>query len=265
MVNTDTVNEESLSLSVHNEPPPTQQNDELKVMAPKEPKRHSSSRSSSHYAHRCSQVPKPLTLQGEKVVDADYPQATVRVIPSSTISCQRRGSLSGQPLITHLFEDALHEPVHPIAKIDENVSTKQCLVKPKKRCPTLVKNVKPKKPVVTNKPKTSTTVTGKVQAKSDGDDKAKENVLVVGGTDWVMAVKPQLIVDDEPLLSRLYQVSTVDDEDLPSCQSPTDFLAVSQNTLMTSYGDLEVKFVYQSPLPIEFRESERPLIVPSNP
>jgi hypothetical protein len=57
--------------------------------------------------------------------------------------------------------------------------------------------------------------------------------------DWMMTVKPQMINDEESALSHLFDASPVDDEDLPSCISPTDHLEVSQTTLMTSVGELQ--------------------------
>jgi hypothetical protein len=244
-----TTTEELPSATVNLEPLASpSQTEELKIESAPEIKRHASSRAPSHYAHRNTHpVPKPLTLQGEKVVDDDYPQTATRPMPSAMISCQRRGSLKGQPFITELFPDAIPEIPHPPHKVESSACAKPAAVKVKKQRPSVVKSAKPKKPAAAVKAKTSTTVTGRVESKDQGasvdTDYVENNEpkrIIVGGTDWMMAVRPQLVKDDETVLSDFFQVPTVDDEDLPSCVSPSDYLGVSQCTLMSSAGDLAV-------------------------
>lgn len=244
-----TTTEELPSATVNLEPlvSPSQA-DEMQLESAPEIKRHVSSRAPSHYLHRSTHpVPKPLTLQGEKIVDADYPQTATRPMPSAMISCQRRGSLKGQPLITELFPDAIPEIPHPTKKVEPSACAKPAAVKVKKQRPSVVKSAKAKKPAAAVKAKTSTTVTCKVEptdqsAIVDADyvEKDEPKKIILGGTDWMMSVKPQLVKTDESVLSDFFQVPTVDDEDLPSCISPSDFLGVSQCTLMTSAGDLAV-------------------------
>lgn len=194
-------------------------------------------RASSHFSARCSHpVPKPLTLQGEKTVDADFPQCSARPM----VSCQRRGSLKGQPLIMELFEDTTIDQNKAAAtnRIEPNPPAKPTPMKVKKQRANFVKSAKQKKP--TGKSKASVTVTAKadVKSKSLHVETKKEKEIIIGGTDWVMAVQPAAIQPEDPLLSSLFDAPTVDDEDLPICSSPTDDLGISQCTLMTSAGDL---------------------------
>ena len=245
-----TTTEELPSATVNLEPliSPSQAEEMQLESVPLEAKRHVSSRAPSHYLHRSTHpVPKPLTLQGEKVVDPDYPQSPTRPMPSAMISCQRRGSLKGQPFITELFPDPIPEIPHPTNKVEPSACAKPAAVKVKKQRSSVVKSAKTKKPAAAVKAKTSTTVTSKVEPKdqsasvdTDYVEKNEPKKIILGGTDWMMAVKPQLVRNDEPVLSDFFQVPTVDDEDLPSCVSPSDFLGVSQCTLMTSAGDLAV-------------------------
>ncbi len=207
-------------------------------------KRHASSGSSSRYSHP---VPQPLTLQGEKTVETDCAQAIRRTASCTMVGCQRRGSLKGQPTITELFEESHIEAENPVIKSGLTPSTNPSTVKLKKQGPSFVKGAKPKKTVVINKTKTSTTISGKTEMKCQStnteikeENETDDNKIVIGGTDWMMTVKPQIMNDDESALSYLSQVPTVDDEDIPSCTSPTDQLASSQTTLMTSFGDIEV-------------------------
>ena len=206
--------------------------------------------SSSRYSQRPSHpVPQPLTLQGEKTVDADYPQPTTTRTSASAIACrQRRGSLKGQPLIMELFEDATMDTQKSIAKPEPPSPMRSMAMKPKKPRSNFVKNTKVKKPVAPIKLKTpAAAAVLKVEVRCQStntemceDFKPEGNMIVVGGTDWVMNVKPQVIHSDEAVLSQLFNQSTADDEDLPSCASPSiDQLAVSQSTLMTSMGELQ--------------------------
>jgi hypothetical protein len=256
---THTVKTEELpSPTMDVEPPVSPKSEEITLDTPSEPKRHALSRSSSHYSHhRSHPVPKPLTLQGEKIFDADYPQTNSRTIACTTVSCQRRGSLKGQPLITELFQDTHIEIEKPIVKPEPIPPTKPSIVKMKKLKPNFIKNPKPKKAIVTNKPKPSTSIAEKIEMKCQStstdmneEQNTNENMIIIGGTDWIMAVKPQAIAPEESELSQLDQVSTVDDEDIPYCVSPTDQLAASQSTLMTSIGDIavciSVKRIYYS-------------------
>ena len=222
--------------------------EEVKLDSPSEIKRPTGGRAPSHYLHRSTHpVPKPLTLQGEKVVDADYPQTATRPMPSAMISYQRRGSLKGQPFITELFPEAIPEIPHPTNKIEPSACARPAPVKVKKQRPSVVKIAKSKKPDAPIKAKTSTTVKGRVEsntqipkAEVDAAEPSEPSRIIIGGTDWMMCVKPQMIKDDEPVLADFFQAATVDDEDLPSCVSPSDYLGVSQCTLMTSAGDLLV-------------------------
>lgn len=214
-------------------------------------KRPSATRaSSSRYSQRPSHpVPQPLTLQGEKSVDADYPQTTATRTSTSAIACrQRRGSLKGQPLIMELFEDTVIDTQKSIVKPEPPPPVRSMAMKPKKPRSNFVKNAKAKKPMAPIKSKTpATAVVPKVEVRCQStntetctESTAEGNMIVVGGTDWVMNVKPQVIHSNEGVLSQLFNQSTADDEDLPSCASPSiDQLAVSQTTLMTSFGDLQ--------------------------
>jgi hypothetical protein len=156
---------------------------------------------------------------------------------------QRRGSLKGQPLITDLFEDSVMETQKSIVKSEPIPPTKPSTMKLKKQRPNFLKCAKSKKLIVTNKPKTSTTVPGKIEMKCQSrnteinkEEKTNENMIVIGGTDWMITFKPQVINYEESVLSQLFEPPTVDDEDIPSCDSPIDHLAASQSTLMTSMG-----------------------------
>lgn len=240
------------------------QTEEIKFDVPHESKHHPSSRCSSRYSHRASHpVPKPLTLQGEKIVDADYPQTATRTLLSTVGPCQRRGSLKGQPLIIELFEESTVETQNPHVKPEIICPTKPSTLKFKKQRPGFLKSVKQKKTIVANKPKPPpqppTAVIGKIEMKcqstntdtKEEEQQKNENMIVVGGTDWMMTVKPQAINCQESVLSHLFESATVDDEDLPSCNSPTDQLAASQTTLMTSFGDLKRRNSSESNLAIE--------------
>ncbi len=243
---TNTDKSEDLPSPVANVEPVALQTDQSKLVIPMESKCHPSSRASSRYANRCSHpVPKPLTLQGEKSVDADFLQTITRTLPVPMVSCQRRGSLKGQPLIMNLFEDSMVEPQKSIIK-PEPTPTKPLGMKMRRPRPNFVKCAKPKKPVILNKSKPYTAAIGKIEMKCqststeiDQEETPKENMIVIGGMDWMMTVKPQMINDEESALSHLFDASPVDDEDLPSCISPTDHLEVSQTTLMTSVGELQ--------------------------
>jgi hypothetical protein len=258
---TNTNKSEELPSPVEDVEPISSQMEPLKLDVPTERKRRPSSRASSHYSHRASHpVPKPLTLQGEKIVDADYPQATTRTIPSSTVCCQRRGSLKGQPLITDLFEESMPETQNPIVNPEPRPPPiKSSTMKFKKQRPGFLKNPKPKKPILTNKPKTSTTVIGKIEVKCQStnteiNEEQKTNeksLIVIGGTDWMMTLKPQVIDDQESIISPLFEPSISDDEDIPFCTSPTDHLAVSQTTVMTSVGDIQRRNSIESNQAIE--------------
>jgi hypothetical protein len=190
-------------------------------------------------------------LQGEKTIETDCAQAIRRTTSCTMVGCQRRGSLKGQPTITELFEDSHLEAQNPVVKSGLTPSTNPSTVKLKKQRPSFVKSAQPKKAVVVNKTKTSTTITGKTEMKCQStnteikeENETDDNRIVIGGTDWMMTVKPQIMNDDESALSYLSQVPTVDDEDIPSCTSPTDQLASSQTTLMTSFGDIEVRIKF---------------------
>ena len=250
---TNTVKTEELPSPTDNTEPISPKPEEIKSDVPPEPKRHSSSRCSSHYSHRSHPVPKPLTLQGEKIVDADYPQTSSRVAVSTLISCQRRGSLKGQPLITELFEDSNIEMENPIVKPEPTPPTKPSTIKMKKQKPCFIKNAKLKKIMVNNKPKISITLTAKTEMKSQStstdmneEEDSNEKMIIVGGTDWMMSVKPQVTnKNNGSVLSQLDEIFTVDDEDLPYCTSPIDPLAASQPLLMTSVGDIAVRISFK--------------------
>ncbi len=258
---TNTVKPEELPSPPVNVEPVPPKTEELKLNIPTEPKHHPSSRGcNSHYSHRSSHpVPKPLTLQGEKIVEADYPQTTTRTTAPALGCSQRRGSLTGQPLITELFPDSTIETQKPIVKPPEPIPpTRPSTVKPKKQKPCFLKCTKPKTTIVINKPKISTKAVGKIETKCQSrnteikeEQKTNENMIVIGGTDWMMTVKPQVITNEKCVLSQLFEPSTVDDEDLPSCASPTDHLAVSQSTLMTSIGDTKRRNSSESDLTID--------------
>jgi len=238
----DTVKSEELPSPPANVEPVSPQTEQSQLNTPITPKCHPSSRCSSHYSHRSSNpVPKPLTLQGEKIVEADYPQTTIRTTVSGMICNQRLGSLKGQPLITDLFEDSVIETQKSLVKPEPIPPTKPSTMKLKKQRPNFLKSAKSKQLIVTNKPKTSTTCTGKIEMKCQStntdinkQEKTNEKMIIVGGTDWMMTFKPQVINCEGSALSQLFEAPTVDDEDLPSCVSPIDPLAVSQSTIMTS-------------------------------
>jgi hypothetical protein len=256
---TNTDKSEELPSPIVNVEPVSSQTEQLKLDIPAEPKRYPSSRCSSRYSHRSSHpVPKPLTLQGEKIVDADYPQTTTRSISSAMVCRQRRESLKGQPLIMELFEDSMMETQALIVKPEPIPPTKSAAMKLKKQRPNFLKNAKSKNLIVTSKPKTSPTITGKIEMKCQStnteineEKNINDNMIVIGGTDWMMTIKPQVINDGESALSQLFEPSTVDDEDIPFCVSPTDHLAISQTTLMTSVGDLKRRNSSESDQAIE--------------
>ena len=250
VTNTDKT-EELPSPTAISEPVSPKTEEPLQLDTPPERKRHSSSRASSHFSHRSHPVPKPLTLQGEKIVDPDFPQTNTRLPVSTMVSCQRRGSLKGQPLITELFEDSNIEIETPVVKPQPIPPKKSLTINMKKHKPNLNKNPKPKKPIVNNKPKTTTPTTITVNAKAEmksqststdmNDEQSNnENTIIVGGTDWMMSVKPQVTNNQESIYTPFDQIPTVDDEDMPSCTSPIDNLAASQSTLMMSVGDIAV-------------------------
>ena len=226
--------------------PVTLEIDQSKSAMPVESKYCPTSRASSRYANRCSHpVPKPLTLQGEKTVDPDFMQSVTRSA-AYPMTYPRRGSLKGQPLIMHMFEDSIMETQRSMAKPEPAPPTKPCGTKMKKARPNFIKCPKPKKPVLFNKSKPSTPAASKVVMKCQStstdvspDENPGPNVLIVGGTDWMMTVKAQPINNEEPTISEYYDASPVDDEDLPYCGSPTDHLEISQSTLMTSVGELQ--------------------------
>jgi hypothetical protein len=238
---TNTDKSEDLPSSVVNVEPVALEIDQSKLVIPIESKCHPSSRASSRYTHRCSHpVPKPLTLQGEKTVDPDFLQTVTRSTVYPMI-CQRRGSLKGQPLIMNLFEDSVMETQKSIVKLEPTPPTKPLGMKMKKTKLNFGKCAKPKRPVILNKPKPCTPVTEKIEMKcqSTSTDSPEEKMIVVGGTDWMMTIKPQMIDDGESAISKFFDPQCVDDEDLPYCVSPTDHLEVSQSTLMTSVGELQ--------------------------
>ncbi|CAF2865348.1 unnamed protein product [Rotaria sp. Silwood2] len=245
---TNTVKTEELPFANVNVEPVSQQTEQLKLDIPTEPKRHLSPRSNSNYSRQCSNpVPKPLSLEGEKTVDADYPQTITRAVTSTIINCQRRGSLKGQPLITDLFEESIIETQKSIVKPEPIHQTKLLAAKMKKQRRNFIKSPKLKKTIITNKPKILVKVIEKTEMKCQStnteinqEEKTNENAIIIGGTDWVMTVKPQVINQEESVLSQLFQIPTVDDEDIPSCPSPTDHLDVSQTTVMTSFDDIPI-------------------------
>src|SRR5690348_8706329 len=66
---------EELPPPIVNVEPVSSETEQLKLDIPIESKRHPSSHANSRHSHRALHpVPKPLTLQGEKNVDADYLQ-----------------------------------------------------------------------------------------------------------------------------------------------------------------------------------------------
>jgi hypothetical protein len=240
---TNTEKSEDLPSPVVNVEPVALEIDQSKSVITMESKYCPTSRASSRYAQRCSHpVPKPLTLQGEKIVDPDFMQSVTRSV-AFPMAYQRRGSLKGQPLITHLFEDSIMETQKSIAKPEPSPPTKPLGLKMKKTRPNFLKCPKPKKPVLLNKSKPSTPkIEMKCQSTSTDispEENSGGNMIIVGGTDWMMTVKAQTINNEEPTISEYYDVSPVDDEDLPYCGSPTDHLEISQSTLMTSVGELQ--------------------------
>ena len=226
--------------------------EETKVDIPMEPIKHlvPARASSSRCVQRPSHpVPQPLTLQGEKTVDPDYPQATVTRSSASAIACRhRRGSLKGQPLIMELFEDASIETQKSIVKPEPPPPRKAIATRPKKIRSNFVKSAKAKKNIILSKPKLPVVVGPKVEVKSQSTNtelyetpRTDENLIVIGGSDWMMNIKPQVIKGDETALSQLFNESAINDDDLSRCSSPTiaDHLDVSQSTLMTSVGGIQ--------------------------
>ncbi|CAF3336885.1 unnamed protein product [Rotaria socialis] len=243
---TNTVKTEESSVSIaNNESTSPQTEQQIKLDISTEPKRNLSPRCNSHYGRQSLHpVPQPLSLQGEKPVDPNYPPATARTTTSAMINCQRRGSLKGQPVITELFADSVVETQNPSVKPELMPSGKPSMVKMKKPRRNCIKTAKPKKQITANKPKITPKIIEKIEVKCqntnselDQQEIPNENTMIVSGTDWVMAVKVQAKNDEDPTLSQLCEISTIDEEDLPSCASPTDHLDVSQTTLMTSFGD----------------------------
>ena len=195
-------------------------------------------RRSTNYTNRCIHpVPKPLTLQGEKDVDPYYLRTETRVPMSMMSSCQRRGSLKGQPVITEMFAELVVEPPPVVEKAECRPMPKATPMKLKKRGKP-VKSAKAKKPTAADKSKRSNVPAPKIESKTspidDTQEKSMESKLVVGGTDWILTMQPQIINNDQLLVASESDVPTVDEEDLPSCASPDDTLDLSQTTVMNS-------------------------------
>lgn len=215
---------------------------------PSKPKRQSSCRPTSHRPSH--PVPKPLTLQGEKIVDGDCPETARRTNLAASGCCQRRGSLKGQPLIVEMFPDTAEQTSNVDIKPEpaQMQPVRPTTLKLKKPKTNFVKNTKPKKPIGPTKSKSSVPV-AKIEMKSQStsteietEQTPEENVIVIGGTDWMMTVKPQIINEhDESVLSKLFEASTVDDEDLPDTTSPMDDLAVSSATVMTTVDENDIQ------------------------
>ncbi|CAF3844301.1 unnamed protein product [Adineta steineri] len=237
-------------LIVNTEPLSSPQTEQPKFSNFIQQKRQSSSSSNLHrHSHA---VPKPLTLQGEKTVDSDYPQTITRPVASTMVGCQRRGSLKGQPIITELFEDTHVNIQKPLVKPESTPTTNSSNIKKKILRPNLLKSAKPKKPIVANKPKSSPIVNRKVDMKCQStnteteteteineENQSDKSPMVVSGPNWMVSVQPQIMKDEEFESSFFPPISTIDDEEIPSCTSPIDELDESQTTLMTSFGDTE--------------------------
>ncbi|UJR26945.1 hypothetical protein I4U23_008253 [Adineta vaga] len=213
---------------------------------------HSSASSSAH-RHSYS-VPQPLTLQGEKTVESDCLLTNSKPVASVVAVRQRRESIKIQPVITELFTDTTTDVQKPAMKSELSPSTNPSTMKMKKTRPNIIKSAKLRKPAASaapnksaasNKSKITIKVTGKAEMKcqSTNTDTNEENQLDessinADGTNALETVKPQVVQDDELSLLQLFEVPTVDDEDIPTCFSPTDQLTLSQTTLMTSFGDI---------------------------
>ena len=247
---TNAIKTEDLPSSVVNIESVSSPNEQPEADVPTELKRQFSSRTGSHYSIRCSHpVPKPLTLQGEKLVETDYLQPSSRIVTSSTAHCRRRGSLKDQPLITELFPDSTIETKHSVVKPEPIPPTKSVALKMKWQRSNFIKNSKVKKPIIANKPKKPMKTVEKTAINSENtnteiketnqNEKQEEHTIAIGGTDWMMNVKPQVLKEEggEFTLSQLSQVSTVDDEEIPSCASPIDHLETSQTTIVTNTND----------------------------
>lgn len=217
---------------------PSVQMEETKLDVPAESKRHTSPRCGSHHVrHSSHPVPQPLSLQGEKTIDPDCIQTTPRTTSTYAINnCQRRGSFKSQPVITELFADATVETQNHGAKPATTV-TKPSAVKMRKPRRTFVKPTKTKKPLVISKQKILPKPVENTNVEIKKEEKPQEDAIIIAGTDWVMSIKPQVIHEEESILSPLFEAPTIDDEDLPSCASPTDQLDMSQATVMTSFAD----------------------------
>ncbi|CAF1465187.1 unnamed protein product [Adineta ricciae] len=219
--------------------------------------RHTSSSCSSANRHSYP-VPKPLTLQGEKTVECDYPQTNLQPVAYAKLGCERRGSISIKPhaVITPLFEDTNVYMQKPCIKSEPTPSTNPSTGKLKRVRPNSIKSAKSKKPIVINKPKTAAKAANKIGKKCQSTNTGA-SVLAVENTNSTINEDSQVTEIDEAPLSHLFDVPTVDDEDIPSCFSPTDQLTISQTTLLTSFGDIprrnsveSVQALQTDPVPI---------------
>ncbi|CAF1461389.1 unnamed protein product [Adineta ricciae] len=232
--------------------------------------RHTSSSCSSANRHSYP-VPKPLTLQGEKTVECDYPQTNLQPVAYAKLSCERRGSISIKPhaVITPLFEETNVYIQKPCIKSEPTPSTNPSTGKFKRVRPNSIKSAKSKKPIVINKPKTATKAANKIEKKCQSTNTGA-SVLAVENVNSTIDEHSQVTEIDEVPLSHLFDVPTVDDEDIPSCFSPTDQLTISQTTLLTSLGDIprrnsveSVQALQIDPVPIaNIEPSIEPILQP---
>ncbi|CAF1238016.1 unnamed protein product [Didymodactylos carnosus] len=231
------------------------------------------------YPRKTGPVPKPLTLQGEKNVDPDYPCSSR--VTSTVANGQRRGSftsviLNSQPHITDLFENfetnnAINNLADPL-KVTKQIVTvkKQRQKKITKNTTKTIKNVQ-KIPAKTSKKPAKNQLEKQVvavYADMDHDElkQNKQDLIVVGGNNWVISMKPKQLADQseneddeieedevvasgedenipKPFSLSSKEIPTVDDEDLSSiysydnqtqASSSTDRFAISHTTIQTT-------------------------------
>ncbi|CAF1207027.1 unnamed protein product [Didymodactylos carnosus] len=226
------------------------------------------------YPQRIGPVPKPLTLQGEKSTDADC--SCNNHATSTVFNGQRRTSLTSailnsQPHITDLFENfetnsALNNPSNPLKVTKRMVTvTKQRPRTTTKSAKKTLKNVQKTPPKVLKKVAKDKGEKQVVAVYADIDhsqsEQKKDNLIIVGGNNWMTEIKQQKVVDDsennlEEIENQLvYEVTNlisppfndndipiVEEEDLPSiysydnqtrASSPEDHFAISQTTAQT--------------------------------
>jgi hypothetical protein len=219
---------------------------ELRLDISSKPKRQVSSRSSTCYSSRSIHpVPQPLTLQGEKKVDDDYPQSPARQMPSTAHLLEQTDTLKDKLLITELFEDdTIVKPVPSNPTVSIN-NAKQAPVRIEKRPSNISRNVKTKMPIKSViKHKTAKLTVDKskaikdVRASTANDNTTKK--IIVAGTDWLMAVEAKDIHDRPSSSISLYLVPEVAQNDLLSHEKNVDTILVSQSTVLTNTENIPV-------------------------